>query len=767
VGYANARSVAENLTPCYTERQPSSGATNEADWRAGASNLTIDFAGVGCTGYRLPTQAEWEYAARAGTTGATYATTLGAPGPTATQIAAISNQAGYNGLGYSSQPIAQKAPNAWGLYDMLANVAEWGNDWTGYTAGAVTDPTGPATGSYKPALAYAYNIVPRAAASYVGFTPSSQDWWTGLRLVRSAVHPKLQLICPTGFHDGGAACEPDVIGCAPTGAGTISGNATWNGSSYGSCVPTGCATGYHLEGGLCLTNERTCTVGATTGVQTWSSGTSYGDCKLALGSLCTGNIDCASGRCATGAAGAENDRCAPAGMNYIPSGTFIMGSPAGETGRQPDEVQHQVTITRPFFLGEKEVTQAEWTARSGGTNPSCFQTTTGTSCTTSNTNPTGPVDLVDWRAAMAYANGLSEAEGLPACYDLGTLTSTTPGWGGGTLAGAASPLFAGVACAGYRLPTESECEYAARAGTTGAIFNAANPLTPTTAELNAISWNGGNAGSRTQAVGQKLANNFGLYDVLGNVWEWAYDSSAPYPGTVADPLGGSSTSNTTRILRGGAWNNSIFDTRAARRNAWGSAANTFGFRIARTAVLPAAQSACPTGYHLNGATCDPDVVDCAVANAAGAKQTWDGSAYGLCTITACTLGTTLQGSECVGYCTPGGTAVSTVSNTAGTFANTDPTNGPRGAGYYYDRYAVTLAAGQVINVTQTANTGFTDTFLYLYGSASCGVLAQDDDSAGNLNSRIIFTAPAAGTYYLLATTYTAGALGTYTLTVGP
>ena len=157
-----------------------------------------------------------------------------------------------------------------------------------------------------------------------------------------------------------------------------------------------------------------------------------------------------------------------------------------------------------------------------------------------------------------------------------------------------------------------------------------------------------------------------------------------------------------------------------------------------------------------------------MANAAGAKQTWDGSAYGLCTITSCVAGTALQGSECVGYCVNvGATAVSTVSNTAGTFANTDPTNGPRGAGYYYDRYAVPLAAGQVIPVTQTANTGFTDTYLYLYGTASCGALAADDDSAGNLNSRIIFTAPAAGTYYLLATTYGAGALGTYTLTVGP
>jgi hypothetical protein len=122
----------------------------------------------------------------------------------------------------------------------------------------------------------------------------------------------------------------------------------------------------------------------------------------------------------------------------------------------------------------------------------------------------------------------------------------------------------------------------------------------------------------------------------------------------------------------------------------------------------------------------------------------------------------------VGYCSSSGaTAVSNVSNTAGTFANTDPTNGPRGAGYYYDRYAVTLTAGQVITVTQTANTGFFDTLLYLYGGASCGQLAVDDDSAGSGNSRIIFTAPAAGTYYLLASHYYAGNTGTYTLTVGP
>ena len=80
---------------------------------------------------------------------------------------------------------------------------------------------------------------------------------------------------------------------------------------------------------------------------------------------------------------------------------------------------------------------------------------------------------------------------------------------------------------------------------------------------------------------------------------------------------------------------------------------------------------------------------------------------------------------------------------------------------------MTLAAGQVISVTQTANTGFFDTYLFLYGGATCGELARDDDSAGNANSRIIFTAPAAGTYYLLATTYYAFNTGTYTLTVSP
>ena len=259
---------------------------------------------------------------------------------------------------------------------------------------------------------------------------------------------------------------------------------------------------------------------------------------------------------------------------------------------------------------------------------------------------------------------------------------------------------------------------------------------------------------------------------MGNVFEYTYDSHGTYPGTVSDPLGASPTNNDYRVIRGSSYDHNIqLFLRAA--GARGQSANaqimgSAGFRIARTAVLPAAQSACPTGYHLNGATCDPDVVDCAVASAAGAKQTWDGSAYGLCTITACSAGTTLQGSECVGYCSSSGsTAVSTVSNTAGTFANTDPTNGPRGASFYYDRYAVTLAAGQVISVTQTANTGFFDTYLFLYGGATCGELARDDDSAGNLNSRIIFTAPAAGTYYLLATTYYAFNTGTYTLTVSP
>jgi transposase InsO family protein len=126
----------------------------------------------------------------------------------------------------------------------------------------------------------------------------------------------------------------------------------------------------------------------------------------------------------------------------------------------------------------------------------------------------------------------------------------------------------GLTCTGYRLLTESEWEYAARAGTTTATYagDLSGTVTGcTTAQVNldGIAWWCLNSGNRTQAVGGKTANAWGLSDMVGNVWEWTWDWSGTYPGTVTDPLG---ATGSNRVLRGGSWYSHARLARAAYRN---------------------------------------------------------------------------------------------------------------------------------------------------------------------------------------------------------
>jgi formylglycine-generating enzyme required for sulfatase activity len=247
----------------------------------------------------------------------------------------------------------------------------------------------------------------------------------------------------------------------------------------------------------------------------------------------------------------------PEGYVRIEPGEFTMGSPEDELGRFGEETQHRVTVTRAFALKATEVTQAEWRAVMG-TDPSGF----------ADCGETCPVEMVSWFDAVDYVNRVSDAEGLPRCY-----------------ADDADRTFAGLDCTGYRLPTEAEWEYAARAGTQTAFHTGVNTQTGCNDDpnLNLAGWYCGNSGDTTHPVGQKQVNAWGLYDMHGNVWEWVHDWYGDYPaGDVVDPLGAAAGFN--RVVRGGSWDTDALFARAASRSGLNPdfRFNYYGFRPARS-----------------------------------------------------------------------------------------------------------------------------------------------------------------------------------------
>ena len=247
--------------------------------------------------------------------------------------------------------------------------------------------------------------------------------------------------------------------------------------------------------------------------------------------------------------------------------TFTMGSPTGEGGRLDNETQHEVTLTHSFWIQETEVTQSEFEAVMGF-NPSNFSGCGG-DC---------PVERVRWHEAAAYCNALSVDAGLSECFDCagsGTSVSCEPA------AAYASPYD----CPGYRLPTEAEWEYAARSGTTSGTYNGELDETGCSMSivLNPIAWYCGNSEGMSHPVVGLESNNWGLYDMLGNVWEWCHDWYDDYPsGAVTNPFGPGMGRD--RVFRGSAWAVNAGYTRAAFRgkNIPGFSHNNVGFRPVRS-----------------------------------------------------------------------------------------------------------------------------------------------------------------------------------------
>lgn len=266
-------------------------------------------------------------------------------------------------------------------------------------------------------------------------------------------------------------------------------------------------------------------------------------------------------------------------MRLIPAGEFTMGSPEPEEQRFKNETQHKVRITKAFYLGKYEVTQAEF-RKVMGRNSSYFSDTEGEKKKLANlVSDRYPVENVSWYDAAEFCNKLSESESLPAYYRLTNIERNDDE----SIKKADVTVLGGR---GYRLPTEAEWEYACRAGTTTPFhFGAANNGQASNIEGRAPfgTTTRGPALERTISVGRYDANKFGLHDMHGNVWEWChdwYDEKYYAKSPAADPTG--AESGTSRVTRGGSWFGDGGNSRSGHRSGLSPDFRFYflGFRVA-------------------------------------------------------------------------------------------------------------------------------------------------------------------------------------------
>lgn len=230
----------------------------------------------------------------------------------------------------------------------------------------------------------------------------------------------------------------------------------------------------------------------------------------------------------------------PAPVALLTAEAQLVPISGGEIMLRDDRLKQQWQVAvAPFRLAKYPVTQALYRAVTG-LAPSTFP------------GNEHPVETVSWLEAVQFCNQLSVGTGLTPCY---------------ILADEAEALRFEPTADGYRLPTEAEWEYACKAGTPGSRYG----------ELDAIAWYKENAGRQTQPVGRKQPNAWGLYDMLGNVWEWCSD--------IYD----ASVYGSYRIMRGGGWSDEprgCLATNRRRSHPTKFAIDDLGFRLARNQSSP-------------------------------------------------------------------------------------------------------------------------------------------------------------------------------------
>ena len=468
--------------------------------------------------FRFPTEAEWEFAARGGnkSNGYTYSGSN-----------SIGDVAWYkNNSSQKSHQVKTKTANELGLYDMSGNVYEWCYDWyySIYSRGAQTDPTGPTSGS---------NHVIRGGSwgNYDSFcratfrersSPTNRSYYVGFRLCLgvpiSGLNPSLS-VSPTSLSFDANASSKTLTVTANEDY-TYSADASWLTITQSS-------------------DNTTLTVAATANPQTSERTATI---TLTLGSLTqTINVTQKANEERTFTV-TGNGKTVTFKMIKVDGGTFQMGRFGS------DDVIHSVTLTKDYYMGESEVTQALWYAVTGQ-------------------SPSYP----EYRWSSTYGLGDEYPSYNISYEDCQSFLSALN-----------SKLFSQLGSGEqFRFPTEAEWEFAAKGGnkSNGYIYSGSNTI-------DDVAWYSSNSSSTNHPVKTKAANELGLYDMTGNVGEWCYDRHGSYSSSAqTDPTG--PNSGGTRVIRGGSWDfpdsycrveGRLYDT-PTRRN------NNSGFRLALGAPI--------------------------------------------------------------------------------------------------------------------------------------------------------------------------------------
>jgi len=543
IAYCNWLSEKEGLPKAYD----SNGNLLDKDGR-----VTTDITKV--LGYRLPTEAEWEYAARGGNESNGYKY---AGSDNVDDVAWYWRNSGNEYLtgdrdadtivkyNCRTQEVGKKAPNELGIYDMSGNVWEWCSDWFEYySSSAQTNPYNSTAGSdrvYRGGSWYNYAASTRVAG-HSGGTPAGTGGDLGFRITRTVPYEGKNR-SPLAPYNPNPADESMIIG-------VTSVTLSWD-----SYDPDGDTMTYDV---YFDTN-----VNPTTKVSSNQTENTLNRSNLSYETTYYWKVVAKDSKGATTEGPVWRfiiQELTLPQMVLVEKGSFTMGDTWGD-GYYWEQPTHRVTLTYDFYIGKYETTFDEYDA---------FCEDTGRSKPYDEGWGRGqrPVINVSWNDAIAYCNWLSEKEGLPKAYDdEGNLLDKD-----GMITTDPSKVV------GYRLLTEAEWEYAARGGnkSKGYIYAGSD-------NVDEVAWYWDNSGGKTQEVGKKAPNELGIYDMSGNVWEWCSDWRYEYTETPkTNPY--NSTAGSCRVFRGGGWRYYATGTRVAFRDFVSPTGTSYnrGFRICRT-----------------------------------------------------------------------------------------------------------------------------------------------------------------------------------------